>query len=194
MTLRYALLGLLAAKPGTGYALKKRFGQSLANVWSAETSQIYPELARLEQDGLIKGSTRGPRRSKTYSVTAAGLREVKRWLSDVEPNRSSRNEVLLRVFFFFLLDKEEATRLLNEEIEFHQELLARYKAIDQELRTSSDLGDQFGRIVLDWGLRYEPAFMEWLEWAAAQARRALRAEERRSKTRPSSRAAAKTAP
>jgi PadR family transcriptional regulator AphA len=172
MSLRHALLGMLAEHPDTGYALRKRFERSLANVWSAETSQIYPELARLERDGLITQSASGPRRSKIYSATPAGVSEVKRWLMDVEPNRSSRNELLLRVFFFFLLDAAEIRRLLRDEIEYHRELLARYEEIDKALKGSPRPGSRFGRIVLQWGLRYEPAFIEWLEWAATQASRA----------------------
>jgi len=177
MSLRHALLGLLAEKPGTGYVLKKRFEQSLANVWSTETSQIYPELARLESEGLIIESARGPRRSKTYTVTPSGLVEIRRWLTEIEPNRSSRNEALLRVFFYFLLDEEEINRLIRKEIEYHRDLLASYEEIEKQLRASPNIGDQFGRIVLEWGLRYEPAFKEWLEWANARAKRAHRTTE-----------------
>src|SRR5438093_632739 len=47
MSLRHALLGLLADHPMTGYDLTRTFDRSLANVWPASHSQIYPELARL---------------------------------------------------------------------------------------------------------------------------------------------------
>ncbi|MBA3728896.1 MAG: PadR family transcriptional regulator, partial [Actinobacteria bacterium] len=45
MSLRHALLGLLAERPMSGYDLTKVFDSSLAYVWSAKHSQIYPELA-----------------------------------------------------------------------------------------------------------------------------------------------------
>ena len=47
MSLRHALLGLLAEHPASGYELTKQFERSLAHVWSAKHSQIYPELAKM---------------------------------------------------------------------------------------------------------------------------------------------------
>ena len=48
MSLRHALMALLAATPMTGYTLAKQFDQSAAFVWHAPHSQIYPELRRLK--------------------------------------------------------------------------------------------------------------------------------------------------
>ena len=76
MALRYALLGALADQPRTGYALLKHFEQSFAYAWPASHSQIYPELARLLEDGLIEQTGSGARNSKTYSVTDRGLADI----------------------------------------------------------------------------------------------------------------------
>ena len=54
MSLRYALLGLLADRPYNGWQLLKNFEGSLAYAWPALHSQIYPELARLREAGLIE--------------------------------------------------------------------------------------------------------------------------------------------
>src|ERR671923_858458 len=170
--LRYALLGLLAGSPGTGYALKKRFAIELADAWYAETSQIYPELARLVEDGLISEISRGARGSKTYAITDAGLAELVGWLRETEPSRASRNEALMRLFFFFLLDDEESAELFRKETEYHQGVLARYEEWRELLAKSKVYTERFNRIVLDWGIRYEQAFIEWLSWAEAEAKRA----------------------
>ena len=170
--LRYALLGLLAGSPGTGYALKKRFAIELASSWHAETSQIYPELARLVEDGLITEVSRGARGSRTYSITDAGLDEVVRWLKESEPNRASRNEALMRLFFFFLLDDEESAELFRRETAYHRQALAEYEAWKVRLAKSNVYTERFNQIVLDWGIRYEQAFIGWLEWAEAEAKRA----------------------
>ena len=77
MSLRHALLGALADQPRTGYELLKHFEQSLAYAWSASHSQIYPELARLRDDGLIEQTDAGARNSKTYALTDAGLDEIR---------------------------------------------------------------------------------------------------------------------
>ncbi len=170
--LRYALLGLLAGSQGTGYALKKRFSIELGDAWFAETSQIYPELARLVEDGLISEVSRGARGSKTYAITEAGLEELVRWLKETTPNRASRNEGLMRLFFFFLLDDEECAELFREETEHHRRVLERYEAWKEQLADTKLFRERFNLIVLDWGIRHEQAFIEWLQWADAEASRA----------------------
>jgi PadR family transcriptional regulator, regulatory protein AphA len=183
--LRYALLGLLAGSPGTGYGLKKRFAIELADAWYAETSQIYPELARLVEEGLISEVSRGARGSRTYAITDAGMDELVRWLKETEPNRASRNESLMRLFFFFLLDDEESAALFRREIEYHRETLSRYESWKERVSKTNLYYEHFNLIVLDWGIRYEQAFIEWLEWAEVEAKKA-----RKSRGLSSRRAAA----
>ncbi|WP_342451693.1 PadR family transcriptional regulator [Arthrobacter sp. H16F315] len=55
MSLRYALLALLTSQPLTGYDVYKHFERSVGYVWHAPDSQIYPELRRMEKDGLLGG-------------------------------------------------------------------------------------------------------------------------------------------
>jgi len=115
MSLRHALLGALADRPRTGYALLKHFGQSLAYAWPASHSQIYPELARLLSEGLIEETETGPRGSRTYALTDAGLAEVRRWLRETEPDRRVRSDAALRTFFLWLLEPGEARAHLLRE-------------------------------------------------------------------------------
>ena len=108
MSLRHALLGLLAAAPASGYELTKQFEMSLGNAWGARHSQIYPELRRLAEEGLLEAGDEGARGRKEYTITPDGRAELRRWLVDTEPDRSARNEPLLRVFFLWVLPDEEA--------------------------------------------------------------------------------------
>ena len=70
----------------------KHFEQSLAYAWPASHSQIYPELARLLEAGLIEQAETGPRGSKTYALTDDGLAEIRRWLRETKPDRRGRSE------------------------------------------------------------------------------------------------------
>ena len=82
MSLSHLLLGLLD-QPASGYDLKKRFDETLRHLWSAELSQIYPALQRLEDEGHLtstqRPSTKGPAK-RTYRRTAAGRRTLIAWL------------------------------------------------------------------------------------------------------------------
>ena len=75
-----AALGLLARQPGSGYDLLKEFEKSMANVWPATQSQLYGELNKLADDGLIEVTNIGPRGRKEYCITPAGREELQRWV------------------------------------------------------------------------------------------------------------------
>lgn len=77
-----ALLGLLARTPSTGYGLAGQLRHPVAFFWEARHSQIYPELARLDEAGLVTHRDvpgRGPRQTKEYRLTPAGRRAHKAW-------------------------------------------------------------------------------------------------------------------
>ena len=169
MSLRHALLGALADRPRTGYALLKHFEQSLAYAWPASHSQIYPELARLLEDGLIAEAETGPRNSRTYALTDAGVDEVRRWLRETSPDRRVRNDASLRTFFLWLLDPDEAEEHLEREREYWLGVLDELVAIRAEdfRATRKELAY---RLALEGGIRSTQARLDWVEWALEQVR------------------------
>src|SRR5580765_866726 len=88
--------------------------EDLDHVWRAELSQIYPALARLRRAGWVHlkvlGPRRGPRRN-LYRVTAAGRRELRRWLA-VPPPPRSKDEGLVRIAFLDALPPPERSAVL----------------------------------------------------------------------------------
>ena len=97
MSLRHAVLGLLSLQPSTGYELTQRFDRSLSNAWHASHSQIYPELSKLEAEGLVEVVAEGARRSKTWAATDAGRDELRRWMTDdrAQPRAAQRDRAAL---------------------------------------------------------------------------------------------------
>jgi len=161
--LRFALLGLLAARPMSGYDLAKLFDDDLRNVWSAGHSQIYPELARLLDDGLIRQSASGPRRRRTYTITAAGKAALRGWLLESEPDRSYRHEAMLRVLFLWLLEPAQAEDYLRREEDFHRAQLAVLREV-QRIRPSGP-AQKAQHLAREWSLRFEKALADWSSWA-----------------------------
>src|SRR2546423_9274663 len=49
------VLGLLSLGPRSGYDIKTVVDRSTRFFWAASYGQIYPELRRLEEEGLIEG-------------------------------------------------------------------------------------------------------------------------------------------
>ena len=169
MSLRYALLGSLADRPRTGYALLKHFEQSLAYAWPASHSQIYPELGRLVDEGLIEQTESGARNSKTYAVTDAGLVDLRRWLLETTPERRVRSDAALRTFFLWLLTSEEAEQQLEEERSYWQGVLDEFRRIQGE-PTGHNKKARTLRIALEGGIRTVEARLAWLDDAMAELR------------------------
>lgn len=168
MSLRHGLLGLLAEGPASGYDLTRRFSETLGPIWPAQHPQIYAELSRLADAGLIEVDSHGPRGRKAYRITDDGLAEVRRWLAEGEVDHTLRIESLLRSVFFWLLPPTQLRAHLDRERQFFTQTAAAYR----ELAAAKDRGD-FGtseqtkslRITAEAGIRLFEALAEWTEWA-----------------------------
>ncbi|MFZ2529569.1 MAG: PadR family transcriptional regulator [Rhodococcus sp. (in: high G+C Gram-positive bacteria)] len=132
MSLRYALLALLTAEPLTGYDAAKRFGGSVGHVWHAPDSQIYPELRRMESEGLIDGEQVrwGPKSTKTrYSITDAGIRAFREWMDTPLDYAPVRDAVRMRAAYFEWADPGSARDCLQRHIAHYTEQIAHWTVI-----------------------------------------------------------------
>lgn len=166
MSLRHALLGLLAEEPASGYDLLGMFQRSLAHVWPATQSQLYTELTKLAAADLITVVAEGARGRKEYAITEAGHAELVRWLLNPERGTPHRSPELLRVFFLHQAGAPAARRYLElwgERFDgYHAELTALLESTDWDNTTRYG---GFGRLTLEWGLRYAEMNREWAKWA-----------------------------
>ncbi len=164
MSLRIAALGLLAQEPGSGYDLLKHFEKSMANVWPATQSQLYGELNKLADVGLIEVSDIGPRGRKEYRITDAGRAELRRWVTNPQDDPPLRSPGLLRVFLLGEIPREQAREHMVT-MAVHAD--AEVKRLE-ELRDSIDWGDDdglfYGRAALEYGLRANAMEAEWARW------------------------------
>ena len=160
MSLRHAILGLLARRPSTGYELTQDFDRSLRASWHASHSQIYPELARLESGGLVEVVGRGARRSKTYAITATGHAELRRWLVETAPDRSQRSESGLRLFLTPLLDAADQRAAYERDISYVEQELAALGELQIQVREQDE--SQVFAPQIDLGLRINAVLHAWL--------------------------------
>jgi DNA-binding PadR family transcriptional regulator len=167
MSLRYALLGLLAHQPASGYDLMGTFRSSLAHVWPATQSQVYAELSRLTAAGLLTVGAEGPRGRREYTITAAGRAELDTWLTNDTNSSPQCSALLLHVFFLGLTSPGRARDYLTRQAELADQRLTHL----QELEASMDWDDgaltRHGRLALEYGLRLAAMQRDWATWAAA---------------------------
>src|ERR1700756_5647276 len=116
------ILGMIALGRQTGYDIKQFVDKSTRHFWAASYGQIYPELKRLEEQGLVKGRPEpsGGRARTVYELTEAGEAALKAWLaSDDEPLYELRDEGMLKLFLSDSLPERriEIVRAMRERSE-----------------------------------------------------------------------------
>ena len=180
-TLGYAILGLLAQEALSGYDLTQLMKGRVGNFWSARHSQIYPELARLEEGGyvthrVVEQQDRPDK--KVYEITEAGLEALKDWVTQPPPPNVPRDELVLKAYSVWLADPEKAARLFREEALRHEEQLARYE--ETRAWMEREQGENVRRVDSPWfagyaslrrGIIYERGYEEWCRWVADQLER-----------------------
>src|SRR5947207_13014068 len=96
------ILGMITLGRRTGYDIKQFVDKSTRHFWAASYGQIYPELRRLQDQGLVVGTAEptGGRARMVYALTDAGATALRAWLgSSPEPLYELRGEGMLTLFF-----------------------------------------------------------------------------------------------
>jgi DNA-binding PadR family transcriptional regulator len=164
VSLRIAALGLLAQKPGSGYDLLKHFEESMANVWPATQSQLYGELNKLADAGLIEVSDLGPRGRKEYRITDAGRAELRRWVTNPQDDPPFRSAELLRVFLLGEVTPAQARDRVVAMAEHANSEVKRLEALSASVDWTDDEGTFYGRAALEYGLRMNAMEADWANW------------------------------
>jgi PadR family transcriptional regulator AphA len=165
-TVTPVILGLLSSRPRSGYEIKAIVDRSTRFFWAASYGQIYPELRRLEGEGLIEGedAPNGDRPLRVYQLTASGRVALEEWLLGRETTIELRDESLLLLFFADALPHEQALNLLQGRRRGHEAILEALRAIDSLPGTDTPFVD----LVLRWGI----AFNEWgARWCKEELQR-----------------------
>ena len=169
-------MGLLSREDLSGYDLTQRMKGRVGYFWSARHSQIYPELARLEEGGYVTHSVVEQRErpdKKVYEITAEGLRALREWAVEPPPPKPSRDELVLKAYSVWLADPEEAARLFRGQEGRHEEQLAHYEGLRAWME--DEWGDDLTRpesprfatyATLRRGIIHERGSAEWCRWLA----------------------------
>lgn len=168
----YAILGLLTfGDELTGYEIKQRADITLRFYWvSPAMSQIYTELRRLTEHGLVSADARsdGGRQVTSYAITAAGQTALRQWMDSTPAGFPVlKHTVLLRLLIGHATDPGHTRRMLHDYLVELDQALADLAEVRASLRGADGPGERFRfpSLVADWGLEY----------FAAEARHAQRA-------------------
>lgn len=134
MTLRNALLALLSSGPMTGYDVAKRFATSVGFLWHAANSQIYPELRKMEAEGLldteeVPWGSKGVTKTE-YSINDTGTRALRQWQAEPMSYTADRDPARLKVAYFEMGTPQAAEANLHDHIAHFE---------DQRLRAAAEI-------------------------------------------------------
>ncbi len=98
MSVRQAMLALLAEQPMYGYQLRQVFQERTGETWPLNIGQVYTTLNRLQRDGLVAEADRREDGSVVYRLTEQGRSEVTAWWSTPVPRvNPDRDELAIKV-------------------------------------------------------------------------------------------------
>ncbi len=164
-TTSYAVLGLLAGGKMSRYDIAQLAEQSIANFWTIAKSQVYSELSRLEDLGLVKGKDVAQKAlpdKRVYEMTALGRKALRGWLESpgYEGDRY-RSGFLVKWFFSDSMDASKRSHLLDQ---YTQQARARLNALEGAVEYLSSIPEaKYMRETALLGLMVTRAVVEWTE-------------------------------
>lgn len=156
------ILGMLAVEPRSGYDIKALTDRSTRFFWAASYGQIYPELKRLSEAGLVEGTEEphGGRKRTVYRITRDGRRALAAWLSSGQMTHELRDEGLLKLFFAATQDSATVAEVIREKRDTHTAAIEELRAI----QPFAAAAERFGPAqILAYGIAYNEFAVRWCE-------------------------------
>lgn len=166
MSVRYAILGLLAQKPRHGYELRAAFEAVVggdAN-WDVKPAQIYTTLDRLEEANLVErtsdlGEGDEPSR-RVYAVTGSGHEALAEWYASGVTPEHQRDEFFVKLMVGLTSGEADPARLIQTQ----------RSHLYRELHSVTTLRDSYDKktalaqiLLLDKAIMHLEADLRWLD-------------------------------
>jgi len=165
---RYVLLGLLQEEELSGYEMKRAIDVRMSFFWQESFGQIYPELGRMLEEGLIDftgtGSTLKLKREKVrYKITSKGDNEFKRWMEAENEKDTVRSEFLLKMYLSTDKNAAEMKKHITKFMEQSEQKLELFSLFEAQLTQIKDLHGNHRQIlhVLNLGIRQSKLYVDW---------------------------------
>ena len=175
VSLRDAVLAALLEGEASGYDLAKSFDASVANFWMATPQQLYRELDRLAEEGLIQARVvqqeRRPNK-RMFSLTEAGYQAIRQFTARAPKPSVIRDELAVKVLAADAGDAQAVREFMVERLQWAQAKLQRYERMrarmldgrgeEEYLAQSERVGPY---LTLLRGISFEEENIRWAERA-----------------------------
>jgi DNA-binding PadR family transcriptional regulator len=169
MALSHAILAALTDRPCSGYDLAKQFDGSVGFFWHASHQQIYRELTKLEDQGLVTAEAvaqAGKPDKKIFSVTKTGKAHLQDWIAQPSKCSPTKDDLLVKLFVGHLVPPDTVQATLHHERAQHVAALAAYRDIESKYFLNCETlppSARFQYITLRNGIHYETSWLAWCD-------------------------------
>lgn len=170
MSVRHAVLGLLAQRPRHGYELHAAFEAVIggAQNWDVKPAQIYTTLARLEENGLVVENSveqdGGPEK-RVYAITNAGRTALTQWYQEAVEREHQRDEFFIKLMLCFVTQAGDPYRVIQtQRTKLYQDL---HTVTVQRSRLNPRY-ELANILLLDKTIMHLEADIRWLEMIQAR--------------------------
>lgn len=165
---RYAILGMLADRPRSGYEIRKFMLESTAHFWQESDASVYPMLKKLAAEKKVTACSEhfGKRKRKIFEITPAGKKEFSAWLAIPAERENRRSELLLKLFFGAHATPDDVIKKLLQRRQQVLDAQKKFEKIDSE--TLAEVADthphkMFWAMTLQYGIKLTEAEIEWID-------------------------------
>jgi DNA-binding PadR family transcriptional regulator len=165
MSVRNAILGLLAQHPRHGYELRAAFEALIGGeeFWDVKPAQVYTTLTRLEESGFVcqEGVEQdsGPEK-RIYALTPAGEKELAAWFQTGVADEPRKDEFFIKLMLSLAVDEALPYQVI------HSQRSKLYQDLHNltTLRTASNPKVELAQIFfLDKLIMHLEADLRWLD-------------------------------
>jgi DNA-binding PadR family transcriptional regulator len=170
MSVRHAVLGLLAQRPRHGYELRAAFTAVVGGEgnWDVKPGQIYSTLSRLENGGLVIENAveqdAGPEK-RVYAITPEGRKNLQEWFADGTAPDHQRDAFFIKLMIGLVSGIADPTKLIQtQRARLYQEL----HAVTRQREQTDPLRELAYVLLLDKVIMHLEADLRWLDMTEAR--------------------------
>jgi DNA-binding PadR family transcriptional regulator len=165
MSVRNAILGLLAQHPRHGYELRTAFEALVGGeeVWEVKPAQIYTTLTRLEEAGLVSQEgveqDGGPEK-RIYTLTSQGESELQVWFDTGIPGGHERDEFFVKLMLSLASENANPSRVIQAQRSWLYQELHYYTQRRSQVDPKTGLAQV---LLMDKTIMHLEADLRWLD-------------------------------
>jgi len=171
MALQHAIMTALLEDRMSGIELARAFDSSLGFFWRATHQQIYQELKKLADKGLLVGESiaqAGKPNKILYTITVTGLAAMDKWVYQESRVQEAKDDLFVKLYNLSL---ENTSHMIGELEQRREQVMQRLylyekiRRVHYEFPASLPVRRKGIFLALEWSIQTGEMFLQWCDGA-----------------------------